>query len=203
MTNGVSDVVAGLHSLGDRIVRQLNLHLGFTPDKSIEWYQYVIDLDSQLDFQRGDEIQGSIRITQESHFICTAVSAGVKLIAIDSATVGVVGQVVMWPQFAGANDYFQPEISSGSFQYLITDGSTDRQKQNTWAEAHASIGAGCFPTKLPRPMVLRANSNIQVRVRPNFSSQSTEGDGEQIRISFCFHGYKLYKLEMLDLTRRR
>jgi hypothetical protein len=199
-----SELIQGLHALANRVVRQLNLHFGFTSDKSIEWYQYTLDLDGERDWTRGTERQGSIRITQESHFICTAVSAGMKLIQVDSSTLGRVGQVVMWPQAPGNNTYFQPELASGSFQYIITDGSSDRQKQNDWTEAHVGLGPGAMPTKLPRPMVLRANSNIQVRVRPNFGSQfSSQDEGEQVRISFVFHGYKLYKLEALDATARR
>ena len=192
-------LLAKLDEMLNVVLQALNLHLGYMVDKSQEFYQYAIDLDAPAGHAAGAQLNGAIRITQESQFICTQIAGQMRVLVADGTPNSAVGQIATTPVPAN-NLYGVPAIGPGSWRYLITDGSSDRQKSNQFVEAYAGIGFGCTPLTLKRPMVFRNNSAIRVQIETTFAALDST---QQWRYTMVFTGFKVYDEEALNLTRGR
>lgn len=199
MNDVVMAIVRKFDEMIGAILQSINLHLGYMVDKSQEFYQYAADLDASAGHAAGAQLNGTVRITQESQFICTHLSGMMRVLVADTTPNSVVGQIATTPVPTN-NLYGVPDCGPGSWRYLLTDGSSDRQKSNQFIEAHAGIGTGGNPLALKKPMVLRNNSAIRVQIEPTFAAADST---QQWRFTMVFTGFKVYDQEALDLTRAR
>lgn len=214
-----------------RIAQRTQAIFGFVIDNRMETYQYAVSVPipatQALTYARGVANTGTIEITAESDFICTHFTGVEEMLLADtgtSQTFGVVanqvaaavGMIVTTPRrqlnyTAGASgatagpmtDYNVPQLGPGAWDYLITDGSTDRQMSNQAIHAHAGIGVGMFPWSLPKPRLFKRNSNLRIAFTLRHGNVGLgQTLSEQMNVQFVAHGYKVYDRSALNLTER-
>lgn len=200
--------------LGLVLATYIQRMFGFVIDNRMETYQYVVETPipatQALAYARGVSNTGVIEITAEADFIATYFTGLEEVLLADTGNgnnVSRVGAILVSPTtnlaFTTASTFAPPTNGPGAWDYVITDGSTDRQMSNAAVHAYAGIGIGCFPWHLPKPRLFKRNSNIRFTFRlrhPAVGGGATLS--EQVNIIFQAHGYKVYDRSALDLTSR-
>lgn len=193
----VAELLQALLQRFDALVRVVNQNMGFQATKYVSWFQYSIHHDFAANWQAGAEQASAVNISAEAFFVVTAVSGAMVLLEGDD-TNSIQGEVITTPVI-GTPLYAHPDELSGSFLYELTDGSSDRKKQDQLTEAAAGLGTANHPTELPRAWILRPNANVSSRVRPNFAARD---ELDELRIAIVLHGFKVFRgPEYQDLTR--
>lgn len=136
----------------------------------------------------GTTLQAGLRISSESHFICTAIQVGAR-IGSAHGTAADRGRVVTGPAVGPTSG----DLPDAPFLLQITDGGSDRLIHNEPVDAGLAYStAGRSQIPLARPRKFQANSNITITAILLKQVQNAAGAACIWDLRVQLFGYKLY-----------
>ncbi len=181
--------------LAAAIIHSLHQLFGFSYTRNTEHFVYQLSLDTGTSFTATTSMTGSVRISQESDFVCTRVNCTARYTANNTAAL-IGGQ----PTNVSINPT-SGDVRDIPFTLEITDGSTDRQLQNEPVDAFGAFGNhGGLPGIWSKPRLFSRNANVSVKAN---CLRAAVNAADNLRLRILFIGWKIYDASSLDLTSRR
>lgn len=189
-------VIQAFDRLAFQIIEALHRLFGFQYSKNNEFYIYQDDVDTTTQATAGALYTSSVRMTQESDFVCTRVNCFARRFHEDTPTNaghgGIIGMSAQTPAAGDAPD--------APFLIQLTDGSTDRILMNTPVDAALAFGTwGSLPGIWPKPRLFARNSNIGIQ----YTLQKSIPEYFYWTLYCQFIGWKIFDLDAQNLTSRR